>query len=286
MEDNVEWFVKFILERHAVYRRREAGKPWPWTRDPILREYKFCNVFREKDRVTRWISKKWRKTHADDPDFWFAALVARRCINWPDTLAAIGYPVPWDPDRFLCIVARCRKAKQRVFNSEAYKLMVSGQPGDLADLQVRHVLDPMWEDRQELRPRRGDTLQDFYERLAPRLYMGTFYAGQVIADAKYVGVLQDASDWWSFAAPGPGSERGLNRVLGRPTNAPWTESEWLRQLRQLRKEIKPRLCEAGLPRMHAQDTQDCLCEFDKYERIRLGEGKGRKFIRRFPRRSS
>jgi hypothetical protein len=24
--------------------------------------------------------------------------------------------------------------------------------------------------------------------------------------------------------------------------------------------------------MHAQDLQNCLCEFDKYERARLGEG--------------
>jgi hypothetical protein len=28
----------------------------------------------------------------------------------------------------------------------------------------------------------------------------------------------------------------------------------------------------NLKDLHAQDIQNCLCEFDKYERVRLGEG--------------
>jgi hypothetical protein len=30
---------------------------------------------------------------------------------------------------------------------------------------------------------------------------------------------------------------------------------------------------ARMPQLHAQDLQNCLCEFDKYERVRLGEGR-------------
>ncbi len=29
----------------------------------------------------------------------------------------------------------------------------------------------------------------------------------------------------------------------------------------------------GLHGLHAQDLQNCLCEFDKWMRVRLGEGK-------------
>jgi len=109
-------------------------------------------------------------------------------------------------------------------------------------------------------------------------FMGSFHAAQVIADLKYVGRLRRAIDWWNFAASGPGSLRGLNRVIGRATDAPWEEAEWLEALRLVRKIVAPGLYKAGLPKMQAQDTQNCLCEFDKYERIRLGEGKGRKFV--------
>ena len=38
------WY--FASERHRVFERRVAGEPDPWTDDPILREFKFCNVFR------------------------------------------------------------------------------------------------------------------------------------------------------------------------------------------------------------------------------------------------
>ena len=30
-----------------------------------------------------------------------------------------------------------------------------------------------------------------------------------------------------------------------------------------------------MPMIHAQDLQNCLCEFDKYERVRLNEGRPR-----------
>jgi len=42
------WY--FASERQRMFERRVAGEPGPWTGDRILREYKFCNVFRASDR--------------------------------------------------------------------------------------------------------------------------------------------------------------------------------------------------------------------------------------------
>jgi len=278
VSDNVERFVGFICARHRAFLRRAAGKPRPWSSDPILQRCKFCNAYRELDRVTRWIAENWREPHKDDRHLWFALVIARRCINWPATLSKIGYPVPWEPGHFLAVLERRKKKGKQVFNSDAYKLIVSGQRGDLAELQVRLLLDPLWEGRDRFSPRRDDTLATFHSRLAGVKFMGNFHAAQVVADLKYVGRLRHAEDWWSFAASGPGSQRGLNRVLGRPAKAPWAEDEWVEQLHRLQKSFAPALTEAGLPRMHAQDLQNCLCEYDKYERVRLGEGNGRKFV--------
>jgi 5-hmdU DNA kinase-like protein len=278
MKSKMAQFVSFILARDAVYVARESGEPRPWSNDQILQNYKFCNVFRERDRVTRWISANWREPHADDKYLWFPILIARRCINLPRTLSKLGYPLPWNPDHYLRVLGKLKRKGRTVFNQAAYKLIVSGRGGDLAELQVELILNPLWHARDTYRPHSHDTLQSFYERLAAVPFMGSFYAAQVVADLKYVGRLRRASDWWDFAAPGPGSERGLNRILGRPTGAPWKENSWVKHLHLLRKEIAPALAEAGFPRIHAQDIQNCLCEFDKYERIRLGEGTGRKFV--------
>jgi hypothetical protein len=46
-------FVYFVGERETIRLRRESGQPRPWTDDPILAAWSFCNVRREDDRVSR-----------------------------------------------------------------------------------------------------------------------------------------------------------------------------------------------------------------------------------------
>lgn len=61
-ESQVAQFFADARERHAIYLRRRAGRPKPWTNDPVLQNYKITNVFRELDRTTTWI-----RTHVRDP---------------------------------------------------------------------------------------------------------------------------------------------------------------------------------------------------------------------------
>lgn len=148
------------------------------------------------------------------------------------------------------------------------------EPGKTkTDYLLDKVFSPMWRNRAELRPKKGDTLAFFHAGLKECYGMGSFMAAQVVADIKYVAPLSQAPDWWCWAAPGPGSERGLNRVLGRPVKQPWKAEEWLKQLQALKEQIDPYLERAKMPEMHAQDLQNCLCEFDKWCRVKYGEGR-------------
>ena len=115
---------------------------------------------------------------------------------------------------------------------------------------------------------------------------GSFMAAQVVADLKNTpGTTQrSAPDWYDFVAMGPGSKRGLNRVMGRGLNDPLRAVEFEALLKVLRE----RLVEANvmaatsmaavgdrvLPYLCLQDLQNCLCEYDKYMRIKAG-GKSR-----------
>ena len=96
----LDGFVTFVAERHSIYRKRQAGLPPPWTDDPILRRWSFCNMYRHLDKTSAWIWENWILPHADDPYLGFAMLVAR-LVNRIDTLKALGYPVPWSPERFI-----------------------------------------------------------------------------------------------------------------------------------------------------------------------------------------
>jgi hypothetical protein len=264
--------LDFIIEREAIRVAKEGGKSPPWTRDAILQDWSFTNIDREHDRVTRWITEHWRTPHANDPDLWFAMVVAR-FVNWPSTLNVLGYPVPWKPEHFLKVMAG-RKASRVTVYGPAYMIRADNKDRGTptAEYQVAKVFNPLWQDRARLRPRQGDTLAAYFARLSPYHGLGGgFMTGQVIADLKYVEPLRSAPDWWSWAVSGPGSRRGLNRALGRPVNAPWSEREWHTAFDRLRADIKPALKHAGI-RLHAQNLQHVLCEYDKYERVRLGEG--------------
>jgi hypothetical protein len=207
---------------------------------------------------------------------WFAVLVARRAVNWPDTLAELGYPGPWAPEHFKDVI-RARQARgEKAFEAQAYKVMISGKAGEQADNIVRYVLNPIWEMRDYYRPRPNDTLTSFATRLSEAPYMGLFYSGQVVADLKYAQ-LKDAPDWWTFAVSGPGSRRGLDRVMGRAPRKYWAEAAWFQEFSALSESIRePLRAETGLT-LYNQDLQSVLCEYDKYVRVQRGEGTVRRY---------
>jgi hypothetical protein len=267
-------FLYWIKERQSIYERRLAGKPKPWTSDPILQQYRFCNVYRELDTVTQWIASNWRESASDEDDLWFAMCVAR-FINWPDTLEAIGYPVPWQPKTVLKCLKGIAASDSKVFTG-AYIVSTNGLSMDKAAYIVDRVLTPLWTARHRLRPVTGQTLAEYASLLLGCHGLSGFMAGQVIADLKYAtgSPLRTAKDWWSWAISGPGSRRGLSRVLSLKTDYRWKEQEWFEQLTSLKGYVNHGL-HSSKPRIHAQNIQNCLCEFDKYERVRLGEGRPR-----------
>ncbi len=105
--------------------------------------------------------------------------------------------------------------------------------------------------------------------------MGSFMAAQVVADIKYAKPMLVAPDWWTFAASGPGSRRGLNIVFERDMAAPWTELEWRAKLNLLKVEADKFIEKVAMPRLHAQDLQNCLCEHSKWTKVHTGVGTPR-----------
>lgn len=260
---------KFIKKRHDIYVLREAKLPKPWTKDPILKAFRFCNVYRELDTQTIWFARNWRR---NDQDLWFASLVFR-FVNWSDTTELIGYPVPWSRVRFLEAITSQETQNKKVYSS-AYMISTHGK-AEKKSTYLADTLSRIWSKRAYIRYREDEDLSVFHARLMEQYDVGSFLAAQVIADCKYTGMMSSASDWWTFCAPGPGSKRGLNRVVGRVLKSPWEEDEWRTVMATLYRKINLRLQRSHMRMMHAQDVQNCLCEFDKYERVRMGEGRPR-----------
>lgn len=277
MTMRVKDLTTFIGKREELRLNKEANAPWPWTDDSILAQYRFCNVNRENDAVTKWIAENWRTPHKDDPDLWFAMVVAR-LFNLPESLKAIGYPVPWKPNPVARVLSKRSSEGQKNFNG-AYIVSTNGLAMDKVQYLIQHVLNPLWAKRKVIRPTHYETLDGWHSLLCQFNGLGSFMVAQVVADMKYVDPLRQADDWMTFAASGPGSRRGLNRVCGKPVDSPWREPVWRATLGMLQEAVNATL-PAGLEDLHAQDLQNCLCEFDKYERARLGEGTPKQLYKR------
>jgi DNA polymerase len=262
----------FAIEREAVRVRKEQGQPQPWTDNKILAAGRFCNIRREDDRGTRWVTTNIVEPCRDDPDLFFKITMAR-CINEPAALAEIDWRVPVDLARDLALLKAREARGEKVLRPDAYKPPLPPKKGDSTlRFLFEDVLAPMWRDRETLRPQAGETLQAYSDLLEQCYRIGPFLAGQIIADLKHVEPLCPASDWRTFVAPGPGSKRGLNWVCARPVKTAWSRPQWLATLRPLREQLNARLVEAGIAALDAQNVQNVLCEFDKYKRAEENDG--------------
>ena len=273
----LERFAWYLNERWAIHQKRVKGLPPPWTDDTALQRYRFCQVRREDDRVTRWIHENWLRPHADDPDLWHAMCVARIGFNLPATLEVVGWPEPWGRrGRAVMEKARRRKATGASMITGAYIIATHGSGkrdgyGRRRPLveYIYDVLNGAWQERATLRPRADDTLRSFHTRLSKPFGFGAFTAGQVVADMKHAPILKNAADWKTFAISGPGSLKGLNIVCGRELTERWREADWHSTLLEVRKALLPSL-PRPLRSLDAQNVEHGLCELFKWSRIQEG----------------
>lgn len=270
-----ERFLYWVRERYAIYQRRLAGGATPWTDDTILQTYRFCNVRRMDDRVSRWLLENWYEPYRDHPNMLYATTLARN-FNLPTTLTAITDRVfrsgPPDWEGIKRGVRQIKDAGLPVFNG-AY--MVRGMSKSeryytpiKSDQVVDRMTRPLWDKRVKVDP---SSMRISWEALLPQWGFASFMAGQVVADLRWA-VPGRWADRRSWAPIGPGSARGMNRLQNRPPNQRLNQDQFIEELGTLMEASRAKLSQVAL-RMEAIDWQNCLCEFDKYERALQGEGK-------------
>ena len=256
-------FNNYMIERHNIYERRAEGQAYPWTDDPILKEYSFCNVYRELDRVTIWIRENWREPYADHPNLPFAMAMARQ-INWPDTLEEIGFPEEWKPQHVKNIMQDRMARKEKVYTG-AYMLT-----GTLGGTKVEQTVDKILTPLYVNFPHEYSSLENCWKSFLPYAGFSDFMSYEVVTDLRHTKWLCKAPDIMVWANPGPGAMRGLNRIFGRPLDSKQKKPLFIQEMRDLLALLNNK----PLP-LEMRDIEHCLCEFDKYERVRLGQGKPR-----------
>jgi hypothetical protein len=254
--------VYYIEERERVRKAKEAGMPKPWSSDWIFQETYFCNVRREDDKVTKFIRKMY-SPYVGHPLF-VHNIILSRFLNWPDTLETLGYIEYWDPE----YVSTLKKIQGKVWGS-AYVVSTCGRPIDKVNYLTQIVM-PSIEQVLE-KPPMWMSCKSSANRLQEIEGISTFMAGQIVADLKNTldHPLTHAPDWWTFALPGPGSRRGMDWLY----ECHLTDTVWREKLPEVRAFIVE---STGLD-ICSQDTQNNLCEFSKYMKIKSGTGRTKRY---------
>lgn len=316
MTPRISEMARYMKERHNVYLKRLNGWPGPWTDDPIIRDGRFCNVFRELDTVTIWIRKNIREPFANHPNLWIMLAIARY-INWPPTLNLLLIKDPntgermypgafpddpnFSPQGLTAALEDIASTGAKVYTG-AYMIRAESDPNKEWYSWSKHryiaeiVIGRLWEDREifgevfNYSNQNGIvqngvercyflTLRDVWERFQEPRYVGwgPFMAYEVVTDMRHTRYLNHALDIYLWANAGPGAIRGLNRLYGRPLDKQPPKDQTNEEMRLLMNEFNDSssIWPSKWPRLEMRDIEHSLCEFDKYERVRLNEGKMR-----------
>ncbi len=106
--------------------------------------------------------------------------------------------------------------------------------------------------------------------LMPCRGWGEFMGGQVVGDLLWTPLLDKAADRFTWAPLGPGSRRGINRLLGRKKDARLNEKEGVVVMRELWDRLLGDLGPA-FDDLTLMDAQSVCCEYDKVCRVLYGE---------------
>lgn len=258
-------FLYWITEREHIRKLKEGGAKKPWTEDEIFMDNRFCNVRRMDDKVSRWLLKNWYNHKADDRTILLMACLAR-LLNRLETLENLDMLAgakTLEPKQTLNFVRKMLHARQRRGESVFTGVyIVNGRKGmskiDYVTQNIGHAVQQF---------SFGSTMRDLWGNLQETRGLGSFTAGQITADIRFVCKHWNPSDTMTWAPLGPGSRRGSEKLIGKKP----TQKEFDFMLPKLVQTVYDKLPEIASDRkLEAMDVQNCLCEFDKYTRVQAG----------------
>lgn len=271
----------WMVEREAIRKKRAAGKPAPWTSDPILQGTRFCNVRRMDDKVSEWLQNEWYPPVADaEPggDLLATAGLAR-LINWPLALVGLkavdGAYTRWDYKAAKAHFETLKKRKEKVFTGAYIINAASGGKGaNKVDVVLKQV-NTLFHRPDLVDP---DSMQETHSNLQKIHGIGSFIAGQIVADLRHVwpGMWEDRHLW---APLGPGSRRGIawlqgwNGIDKLPRMSQEDFNDLMQDLMAWASKNVSKIYEER--QLEAHDIQNVLCETDKYNRLTFGTGRAK-----------
>lgn len=281
-----------MKERQLIWERRRKGQEFPWTKNEILRDNKFTNIYRELDRGTIYWFRYVANSSNTASLLW--KTVIYRLVNKQDTFSWMKKKYRRFPKMsevgVESWIRRFKKAPEPKFTGAH---MVFGGPGDKTEklkdamLTLLPVLDQYTTLVEGL-----DDAEHIWLRLQTMSGVGKFVAYEVLTDLITAGATRvGINDWCN---PGPGCVQGQNIIFEGQTTE-WTREgrievcKWLQKHQhQLMEKAKVRnfpfwdgeheiaSLAGNKGELSLRSIEHSLCEFQKYWRcLHGGRAKNR-----------
>ena len=273
-------YWRFAAARQAIYLARLRGVGEPWSDDPILRDYRFTNVYRAADRVSQFLIQNiiYNSDAPDDPEnVVFRVLLFKlfnRISTWRTLERELG-AIEWRTFNFTRYSQTLDKAAA---DGPIYSAAYLMPPPKLGERYKHHnhlrLLEQMMRDGLPKLVASSQTLTSVYERLIKYPSVGRFLGFQYTVDLNYTPLMAASEN--QFVVAGPGACDGIRKCFG--LEATGIEREIIRYMVEhqglhfahLGLEFDGLF---GRP-LHLIDCQNLFCEVDKYARVAHPETAG------------
>ncbi|MFI5882046.1 nucleotide kinase domain-containing protein [Streptomyces sp. NPDC051554] len=272
------WY--FASERQRAFERRVAGTPRPWTDDPILQEFKFCNVFRAADRVSQYMIRDVcyhdESCSAEDRLFQIVAFrTFSKIETWRTVREFLGrYPTLDDlgSGAFTKALDFARQHNGGLYTGAFILCATDAYGQSLKHLNHVELFRHMFlQEELGVELLKAGSLHEVYSLLHRFPLMGDFMSYQITIDLNYSDLINFSEN--EFTQAGPGALRGIKKAF--ESLGGFTPTEIILWMVEHQEQELKRL---GLPfnglwgrPLHAIDCQGLFCETDKYCREAVPE---------------
>ena len=307
-EENFIHFLTFMGERFRIHVKKDILKePYPWTKNVVLKDYKFTNVFREDDRQTRYLIKHVVKNPELSLEDKIVNCFMFRAWNNYDTFRDFGLPKSaqelYDPslkENIRLVYQKLHRDNPgRMWWSSAYnqggtKHAWKFPEGDgyqrayreadakkyadwEKDIPLRPFHVAVWLDKQNIAEKllKAENQLECFETIKSVRGFSDFLAYQVFVDLSYIKEFPFSEN--EFTVAGPGCKKGIDLVFEDKDGLTYEECLfWLRDYLKTQTFIELRREFREYHRdINVMSLENCMCEISKYIRTVTGTGRPR-----------
>lgn len=275
----LKYYFYFIQERMNIFWRRCENNGF-LTDDPILKEYKFTNVYRACDRVSQYLIRNviYKDLDRYSPEDVLLRILVFKVFNRIETWEYLSQLTDITVESFnvekLSKALTKRQVNSPIF-SNAY--MMTGCYSDYEGISCKHqvwlhmIEDEFIKGKGLQKVLAATSMSEVYNQLRDYPLIGDFLAYQYTVDFNYSPYLDFDED--SFVKAGVGAVRGIKKCFTSYGN---DYEDAIYYIHDHFEELQERYGYADFRPLPGRkpkliDLQNCFCETDKYLRARMPE---------------